>query len=265
MGGLRLGFRHRDRTIGDETPLIPSARIPYNVPENLNAVQYDFTRDNCLARCRFLSVVVNVRPREPDLATDKLALRSPLISLAHRIVRFKEFPFRFPERVAGPEPTPMSDPLYELHRRASFASIDRETTTRPRHFPLNESVVSVAVDRKEQLTVIGPRLVRSLTCPFPSYFPSSDDRNCSSLVTALSACISARPLARTRLQSVSWSAPLIRWNGKTVVPREVPWPRLAIGATSWFLTIPGWGRRRMVINIGRAPQIAYHTELAGFV
>ncbi len=52
MGGTRLGFRHRDRTIGDGTPLIRSARIPYDVPENLNAVQYDFTRDNYLARCR---------------------------------------------------------------------------------------------------------------------------------------------------------------------------------------------------------------------
>lgn len=52
MGGTRLGFRHRDRTIGDGTPLIPSARIPYDVPENLNSDQYDFARDDCLARCR---------------------------------------------------------------------------------------------------------------------------------------------------------------------------------------------------------------------
>src|SRR5699024_3537630 len=96
-------------------------------------------------------------------------------------------------------PAPMYDPSYEPPRRASSASIDLETTTSPRHLPFKESVVSVAVDRNEHVTLIGPRLVRSLTCPFPSYFPSSDVRNCSSLATALSACINARPLARTAI------------------------------------------------------------------
>ncbi len=60
----------------------------------------------------------------------------------------------------------------------------RENTTRPVHFPFNESEVSVVFEEKVQDTFIGFELARTLTVPLPLQLPSRDFRNSASLAWA---------------------------------------------------------------------------------